>query len=54
MMLEMSWEGKGEREREEKLADPQSSLVTLWTRCSFYNIMVRSDLSAVFSPSSVF
>lgn len=39
-------------EREEKLADPQSSLVTPWTRCSFQKYsMVQSDLPAVFSPS---
>lgn len=31
MMLEAGREG------EEKLADPQSSLVELWTRCSFDN-----------------
>lgn len=46
MMLETRREG----EREENLADPQSSLVTLWTRCSFYRYsMVQFDLSAVFS-----
>lgn len=45
MMLETRREG----EREENLADPQSSLVTLWTRCSFYRYsMVQFDLSAVF------
>lgn len=37
---------QGGREGEENLADPQSSLVTLWTRCSFYNYsMAHFDLS---------
>lgn len=39
-------------EGEEKLADPQSSLVTPWTRCSFYKYsMVQSDLPALLSLS---
>lgn len=44
MMLEMEKEGK--REREKNLASPQSSLLELWTRCSFCNYSVaQSDLS---------